>query len=83
MDTKHREPWLVFEFANSEGEIKPLIFKKPQKVIAAFTIEEVLPCFQLVQEEVNNGYYAAGFLSYESAAAFDPAFIMVWPIFRT
>ncbi|MEH7117515.1 aminodeoxychorismate synthase component I [Neobacillus vireti] len=75
MDTKHREPWLVFEFANSEGEIKPLIFKKPQKVIAAFTIEEVLPCFQLVQEEVNNGYYAAGFLSYESAAAFDPAFI--------
>jgi len=75
MDTKHREPWIVFEFANSNGEIEPLVFSKPKKVIAAFTIEEVLPCFQLVQEEVNNGYYAAGFLSYESAAAFDAAFI--------
>ncbi|ULT59789.1 aminodeoxychorismate synthase component I [Neobacillus drentensis] len=74
MDTKHREPWIVFEFANRDGEIEPLIFKEPKKVISAFTIEEVLPCFQLVQEEVNNGYYAAGFLSYESAAAFDAAF---------
>ncbi|PLS05442.1 aminodeoxychorismate synthase component I [Neobacillus cucumis] len=75
MDTKYKEPWLVFEFANSEGEIKPQIFRKPIKVIAAFTINEVLPCFKLVEEEVNNGYYAAGFLTYESAAAFDAAFI--------
>ncbi|MBT2658323.1 aminodeoxychorismate synthase component I [Bacillus sp. ISL-18] len=74
MDTKHRVPWIVFEFANRDGKIEPLIFKEPKKVIAALTIEEVLPCFQLVQEEVNNGYYAAGFLSYESAAAFDAAF---------
>ncbi|WP_160719221.1 aminodeoxychorismate synthase component I [Bacillus sp. USDA818B3_A] len=76
MQTKHKkEPLLIFEFASSQGEIKPLIFKNPQKVIAAFTIDEVLPCFQLVQEEINNGYYAAGFLSYESAPAFDAAFI--------
>jgi len=74
MDTKHKEPWLVFEFANSEGDINPLIFKRPLKVIAAFAINEVLPCLKLVQEEVNNGYYAAGFLSYESAPAFDAAF---------
>ncbi|PFO01514.1 aminodeoxychorismate synthase, component I [Bacillus sp. AFS076308] len=75
METKNKEPWLVFEFANSEGDINPLIFKRPIKVIAAFTINEVLPCLKLVQEEVNNGYYAAGFLSYESAPAFDAAFI--------
>ncbi|MBM7654645.1 aminodeoxychorismate synthase component I [Neobacillus cucumis] len=73
MNTK--EPWLVFEFANLNGEINPLIFKEPLKVMAAFSINEVLPCFEQVQEEVNNGYYAAGFLSYESAPAFDSAFV--------
>ena len=76
MQTQHKkEPWLVFEFAASQGEIKPLLFRKPHKVVAAYTVNEVLPCFELVQEEVNKGYYAAGFLSYESAPAFDAAFI--------
>src|SRR5689334_7244779 len=73
MNTK--EPWLVFEFANLNGEINPLIFKEPLKVMAAFSVNEVLPCFEKVQEEVNKGYYAAGFLSYESAPAFDSAFV--------
>jgi para-aminobenzoate synthetase/4-amino-4-deoxychorismate lyase len=40
----------------------------------ANTIEDVIPCFQLIQEAVENGYYAAGFLSYESAAAIDSAY---------
>lgn len=73
MQTK-QGPLLSFEFANSAGEVKPLTFKNPQKVIIAHTLEEVLPSLQLVQEAVNNGYYAAGFLSYESAGAFDPAY---------
>jgi len=72
--TIQKEPLLSFEFANSVGEIIPLTFKNPLKVIIAYTIEDVLPCFQLVQDAVNNGYYAAGFLSYESAAAFDSAY---------
>ena len=43
-------------------------------MIIANTIEEVLPCFQLIQNAIDDGYYAAGFLSYESAAAFDSAY---------
>ncbi|MCQ6276875.1 aminodeoxychorismate synthase component I [Bacillus sp. V3B] len=77
MQTNHltkQEPLLSFEFANSKGQVRPLTFKNPQKIIIARTIEEVLPSFQRVQEAVNNGYYVAGFLSYESAAAFDPAY---------
>lgn len=77
MQTNHlteQKPLLSFEFANSTGEVIPHTFRNPQKVIMAHTIEEVLPSFQLVQEAVNNGYYAAGFLSYESASAFDPAY---------
>jgi para-aminobenzoate synthetase / 4-amino-4-deoxychorismate lyase len=71
---KQKEPLLAFEFADSNGNIKPLTFQHPVKVIAAHKVEDVLPSFQLVQEAVEKGYYAAGFLSYESAPAFDSAF---------
>jgi para-aminobenzoate synthetase / 4-amino-4-deoxychorismate lyase len=71
---KLKEPLLSFEFAAAEGRIAPLTFQKPLKVIAAYKVEEVLPSFERVQEEVENGYYAAGFLAYESAAAFDEAY---------
>ena len=69
-----QEPYLAFEFASSSGKIKPFTFRKPIKVIIAHKIEEVIPCFHLVQQHIDNGYYAAGFLSYESAPAFDSAF---------
>ncbi|WP_338469730.1 aminodeoxychorismate synthase component I [Niallia sp. XMNu-256] len=69
-----QEPLLSFEFASSTGEIKPLTFQKPLQLIVANTIEEVYPCFQQIQKAVNEGYYAAGYLSYESAPAFDSAF---------
>lgn len=68
------QPFLSFEFANSSGEITPLTFCNPIKVIIANTIEEVLPSFQLIEEAIQHGYYAAGYLSYESAPAFDSAY---------
>lgn len=67
-----QEPLLSFEFASSSGEINPHTFKNPLKVVTALKIEDVLPGLQKVQDAINNGYYAAGFLSYESAPAFDP-----------
>ena len=67
-------PLLSFEFSSSKGEIEPLTFSEPHKVIIANTIEEVLPSFQMIQDAIDDGYYAAGFLSYESASAFDPAY---------
>ncbi|ETI68935.1 aminodeoxychorismate synthase component I [Neobacillus vireti] len=71
-----QHPLLSFEFADSHGNVKPLTFQYPIQVIMADTIEDVLPCFQLVQDAVDNGYYAAGFLSYESAPAFDSAYLV-------
>ncbi|SDM35953.1 aminodeoxychorismate synthase component I [Bacillus sp. OK048] len=71
---EQKEPLLSFEFADSNDKINPLTFQNPLRVITAHKIEDVLPSFQLVQEAVEIGYYAAGFLSYESAPAFDPAF---------
>ncbi|XJZ25720.1 aminodeoxychorismate synthase component I [Bacillota bacterium Lsc_1132] len=71
---KRRAPLLSFEFADAHGKINPITFQNPLKVIIAHTLEEVLPSFQLIQEAVEQGYYAAGFLSYESAPAFDSAY---------
>jgi para-aminobenzoate synthetase / 4-amino-4-deoxychorismate lyase len=71
---EQKEPLLSFEFADSNGKINPITFQNPVSVITAHKIEDVLPSFQLVQEAVDKGFYAAGFLSYESAPAFDPSF---------
>ncbi|MET3696411.1 para-aminobenzoate synthetase/4-amino-4-deoxychorismate lyase [Bacillus oleivorans] len=79
MPNNKQKPFLSFEFASLDGVITPLTFSDPIKVISAEKIEDVLPSFQLVQDAVNNGYYAAGFLSYESAAAFDSAYKLKHP----
>jgi para-aminobenzoate synthetase / 4-amino-4-deoxychorismate lyase len=71
---ENKEPLLTFEFADSAGRINPLTFQNPHSVITAHKIEDVLASLHLVQEAVEKGYYAAGFLSYESAPAFDSAF---------
>ncbi len=73
---KQKEPLLSFEFADSNENIKPMTFQNPVRIISAHKVEDVLPSFQLVQEAVDSGYYAAGFLTYESAPAFDSAFMV-------
>lgn len=74
LELENQEPVLSFEFASSSGEIKPLTFQKPIKIIAAHTIDEILPSFRQIHEAIQNGYYAAGYVSYESAPAFDSAY---------
>jgi len=74
MTENKQAPLLSFEFASTTGKIEPLTFRNPLKLIITHTVDEVLPSLQLVQEAVRDGYYAAGFLTYESAAAFDRAY---------
>jgi para-aminobenzoate synthetase/4-amino-4-deoxychorismate lyase len=77
MEMKHieqREPLLSFEFASLTGEINPITFSKPHKVIIAHYIDEVIPCLKQIQDAIDSGYYAAGFLTYEAAPAFDSSY---------
>ncbi|MUK88313.1 aminodeoxychorismate synthase component I [Ornithinibacillus sp. L9] len=67
-------PLLFFEFMNANGEKEPLLFKEPIDIIVANNIDEVIPTLQNVQAAVHKGYYAAGYLSYEAAPAFEQAF---------
>ncbi len=51
-----------------------LYFAEPRQIIIAETLDEVLPALQRMENRIEqDGLYAAGFLSYESAPAFDPS----------
>lgn len=50
-------------------------FTAPKQIIAAQNLEDVLPALREIERLIKvNGWYAAGFLSYEAAPAFDSAF---------
>lgn len=65
-----------------------LNFSEPTHILAAYRVDEVLPVLRIVESHVaNRGLYAAGFISYEAAPAFDaalcvrrpdPAFPLLW-----
>lgn len=50
-----------------------LHFANPHRVILAESLEDILPALREIEDAVNNGFHAAGFISYESAPAFDSA----------
>ncbi len=51
-----------------------LYFQNPQRILQTTNLEEILPALREIETLVEgNGWHAAGFLSYESAPAFDPA----------
>lgn len=64
---------LVFDFADRAGGPRRLRFTRPLEVVTARTLPEVRPALQRVRRAAEAGRYAAGFVSYEAAPAFDPA----------
>jgi len=51
-----------------------LYFAEPQQIITAQTLDDVFPALHKIERLTQvDGWYAAGFLSYEAAPAFDPA----------
>ena len=54
-----------------------LYFTDPHQVIIAKTLDEIIPALREIEDQVNhNGWHAAGFISYESAPAFDKAHVV-------
>jgi para-aminobenzoate synthetase/4-amino-4-deoxychorismate lyase len=64
---------LRFDFAEADGARVPVEFAHPHRVIVARTIDEVRPAMRAVEQAVAAGSYAAGFVAYEAASAFDTA----------
>lgn len=50
----------------------PYCFENAHKIVQTFQLDEVLSCIQEIEQWINKGYYAAGFISYEASSAFRP-----------
>lgn len=64
---------LQFDFRDPRLGAAPCRFADPIEIVEAHAIEQVLPCLGRVEEAICSGLYAAGFIAYEAATAFDPA----------
>src|SRR5699024_6340840 len=71
-----KESLLYFEFINRNNEKVPLYFVQPIKMIKAETIDEVVPALNKVEDAIQAGYYAAGYMTYEAAPALDPTLLV-------
>ncbi|MCP3959173.1 MAG: aminodeoxychorismate synthase component I [bacterium] len=58
---------------HGEGEDRWLLFRDPVATFAPTALADVLPALAEVEAAAARGLWAAGFLSYEAAPAFDPA----------
>ncbi|WP_226035983.1 aminodeoxychorismate synthase component I [Aquibacillus saliphilus] len=64
-------PFLLFEFADETGAKHPTLFTGPIEIIETDNLSEVSTIFKKIENALDNGYYVAGYLSYEAAPAFD------------
>ncbi len=54
---------------------KVLGFCDPVETVTAYRLEGVLPALRRIEQAVSQGWYAAGFLAFEAAPAFDEALV--------
>ena len=69
-------PYLIFDFTTETSAMQRLIFSRPTEIISANCVDQIEPALCEVQGFVKRGYYAAGYISYEAAPAFDSAFVV-------
>ncbi|WP_082232482.1 aminodeoxychorismate synthase component I [Halobacillus massiliensis] len=77
-------PKLQFDFENFKGDKERIEFAEPVCVIIARSINEVETSFKKAEKYLQEGYYVAGYVSYEAAPAFDEAYKVhespCWPL---
>lgn len=70
MDTINNPPFLRFDFSINNKNSDPVCFINPVKIISTKYFDNVATCLDEIKCAVNNGYYVAGYMSYEAAYAF-------------
>ncbi|RLQ90120.1 aminodeoxychorismate synthase component I [Planomicrobium sp. Y74] len=65
-----KKPYLLFEFQNEQGDIEPLEFREPIRVLQSRDLSEISSIMEEIDKATEQGFYAAGFVSYEAAPAF-------------
>ncbi len=64
---------LVYDFPDERDAPRRLRFTQPVEIIEAHTVKEIRPALRAIQTAVDSGFYAAGYVNYEAAPAFDSA----------
>lgn len=67
-------PRLVFDFVHQSGKKRRQVFCNPVKVVQTELVCEVCDALNEIEEFVQKGYYAVGYIGYEAAPAFDKAY---------
>ncbi len=66
-----------FDFAQEKGGRFVARFARPSGLRIANRVDEVVPALAWAQEQAHAGRWVAGFVAYEAAPAFDPAFAVL------
>lgn len=72
-------PYFQFSFTTNNSGNQWIAFEKPLAIHQTTDINEVITVLEQVNNAIQRGYYAAGFLSYEAAPAFDQNYDVVAP----
>src|SRR5699024_7803329 len=61
---------LPFDLNTNSGAAEaPLSFTRPLEIISTYSFEEVASCLEQIEQKVADGYYTAGYFSYEMTYA--------------
>ncbi|MCX7009075.1 MAG: chorismate-binding protein, partial [Kiritimatiellaeota bacterium] len=70
---------VLLQETDDTGTTQWLEFRVPHRLLIARKLGEVLPALEELDTAVKRGYWAAGFIAYEAAPAFDPALVTTHP----
>lgn len=74
MSTTNSNPDIVIDFTDQDGKYRRKTFSNPVKVITTNDMDQVKNALEEIEDAVQSGLHVAGYMSYEAAPAFDPAF---------
>jgi para-aminobenzoate synthetase / 4-amino-4-deoxychorismate lyase len=66
------QPFVLLDDARSTGAAPARLYREPLEIVEARTLDAVAPAIERLRAAHRRGLHAAGFLSYEAAAAFEP-----------
>ncbi|MDC3416203.1 aminodeoxychorismate synthase component I [Aquibacillus salsiterrae] len=65
-------PFLQFDFTGENNQVNRINFHQPIRIYQTYDLEEIKSLFSAIEQDSANGFYVAGFVSYEAAPAFEP-----------
>lgn len=69
-------PFILLDFPDDDGHPRRRLFAEPVGTVVAERLDEVRTAIREVERAAGSGLYVVGYVGYEAAPAFDPAFVV-------